>query len=357
MTTQACNSAEEYCRQALDLISRYNLQPTPINYDVFYAVASRSHTDLCRTFDVIISNRQEVTQTAIHELYDRFLTSALFEKTLIDLSRKMESELSSILNHMGETGEKTNDFGANLSRARKMLQGQSKGRSPQDIIKSLMVSTRAMEERVRLLDGRLKASTQIINELKDDLETARTETQTDELTGLANRRAFNGALRHAAMMAMEHNGTLCLAICDIDHFKAVNDTWGHQTGDHVLRLIATCLNNGLQDPALAARYGGEEFAIVMPGRPLSEAAALCDALRSTVATRRMVRRTTGESIGPITISFGIAQYDIGEPLNTLIERADTCLYAAKRCGRNMVVTQDDIANQKRAAGAGASAAS
>ena len=128
-------------------------------------------------------------------------------------------------------------------------------------------------------------------------------------------------------------------MCDIDHFKLFNDTWGHQTGDQVLRLVGHCLSENVKGRDTAARYGGEEFVVILRQTGLDSAVSLANQIRANVESKKLVKRSTGDILGTITISIGVAQLHPGESPSSLIERADTCLYAAKNAGRNRVMSE------------------
>jgi diguanylate cyclase len=127
-----------------------------------------------------------------------------------------------------------------------------------------------------------------------------------------------------------------LALIDIDHFKRFNDTWGHQTGDQVIRYVASVIGRVGAPPRLAARYGGEEFAIIFPKADICSVNEEMDAARSEIGSRSLKRRSTNEDLGAVTVSAGLAQRQPGEtPLN-FMERTDAALYASKRTGRNKI---------------------
>ena len=128
---------------------------------------------------------------------------------------------------------------------------------------------------------------------------------------------------------------------DIDHFKNFNDTYGHLTGDQVLRLVAMSVKQNVKGQDIAARYGGEEFAVVLPNTVLRSAITVADHIRRAVMTKELMKRSTGEHLGRVTISIGVATLHKGDTAQTLIERADACLYAAKRNGRNRVICETD----------------
>jgi diguanylate cyclase len=145
----------------------------------------------------------------------------------------------------------------------------------------------------------------------------------------------------AAHKAAADGEDVCLLMCDIDHFKKFNDTWGHQTGDQVLRLVASCLAENVKGRDTAARYGGEEFAVLLRGTPLEAATMLANQIRTTVETKKLVKKSTGDILGTITISIGVAKFTADESVEAVIRRADACLYGAKHSGRNLVIHQDD----------------
>ena len=157
----------------------------------------------------------------------------------------------------------------------------------------------------------------------------------------ANRKAFDNAIGRAMAQMAQEPEAVALLLCDIDNFKAFNDNWGHQTGDQVLRLVANCLAENVKGRDTAARYGGEEFAVLLRGTGLEAASQVAEQIRHAVQTKKLVKKSTGEVLGHITTSIGVAQFAPGEAAEAAIRRADACLYGAKSHGRNLVVNQDD----------------
>jgi diguanylate cyclase len=141
--------------------------------------------------------------------------------------------------------------------------------------------------------------------------------------------------------AAEKIEPLSLLLTDIDHFKAFNDSFGHLTGDQVLRLVAMSVKHNVKGKDTAARYGGEEFAVVLPNTNLRSVTTVADHIRRVVMAKELMKRSTGEQLGRVTISIGVATLRKDDTAQSLIERADACLYAAKRNGRNRVMCETD----------------
>ena len=164
------------------------------------------------------------------------------------------------------------------------------------------------------------------------------QASTDGLTDLANRRHFEETLASEISRAERFGGSLALVLADLDDFKQVNDRYGHQAGDDVLREFAAVLRDTVRDIDLAARYGGEEFAVLLPQTDLEGAERLAERLRQSMATRRLTVEP-GETVR-VTASFGVAAFPDSPTPAALFAAADEALYRAKSAGKNCVVGAD-----------------
>src|SRR5690554_1829267 len=158
-------------------------------------------------------------------------------------------------------------------------------------------------------------------------------SDTDDLTGLANRRQLMTRLDEELSRSNRHGSPLSFMLIDFDYFKRINDTWGHLQGDQVLVEFGKLCQSLLRSEDVGGRIGGEEFAIVLPSTPVVASHPIAERLCSAVA-----KHDFGISANHITISVGLAEYRLGESRDTLIDRADQYLYAAKHQGRNRVVS-------------------
>ena len=178
-----------------------------------------------------------------------------------------------------------------------------------------------------------------MSELRSKLDDVHKESLTDPLTGIANRKAFDNALAAAEEQVAQSGDPVSLLLCDIDNFKKFNDTWGHQTGDQVLRLVANCLSENVKGRDTAARYGGEEFGVVLRGTALKDAMRIAEQIRHRgrrpPAGEEIHRRRAGHHHhlhrrGPVCAAT--------RQRRSTVRRADACLYGAKQNGRNLVIS-------------------
>ena len=207
----------------------------------------------------------------------------------------------------------------------------------QKLTTDVLAATQHMQDRSAELESELHVAKDEIGQLTRDLEQTRAEANTDQLTGIANRKNFDNCLRNAAMEAMKSGEKLSLIMADVDHFKKFNDTWGHQLGDQVLKLVAATLQSCVKGQDTTARYGGEEFVIVLPRTDINGAMSLAKNIHRAVKSKKLVKRSTGEDVGHVTMSFGVAEFEPGEGLENFVNRADAALYAAKDAGRDRVL--------------------
>jgi diguanylate cyclase len=309
----------EYLRMALPLMSKQAAALHPVSYSVWYEYVA-------------------VDEAAIHTLYRRHVAE-VDPQTAQRVADGFQRLLSGMAESAALAGDQTARFGSSLSK----LSAELGDAEATPLLQEVLSGTRDMHQAVLRLQQRLTESRREIAMLRDEVRRARHESLVDGLTGLANRRAFDQRLAVCLATAdatqVSDSAPPCLLLSDIDHFKRINDRYGHAFGDQVLQAVAQVLQRHVPAAGLAARIGGEEFALLLPAAPLEVAQDLAERLRATIAASRIRRQGDGEGGEGgerVTLSLGVAPYRHGDSARAFVDRADRALYASKSAGRDRV---------------------
>lgn len=323
-------------RAAIDDLVSHGAPTSPANYEIWTSYLAGVNPELSREIETRLMSGEPLDDQISENLFERFFARTRLSFQMLEASASITRELDGVLSSLRGAGSQARGYAGELQDAATRLESSADPNALRAIVAGLGLATRKMVEHNQSLEAQMAASCRQVETLQSALTAVRIEALTDGLTGLANRKHFDATIEAKIQEANETQTNLCLVLCDIDHFKRINDTWGHQVGDHVIRFVAGHLKFPGKRDSLAARYGGEEFALLLPRSSLTEAAALADHVRRAIRERKLSRRSTGEIIGHVTASFGIACARPGETSADLIARADRCLYASKEDGRDRV---------------------
>jgi diguanylate cyclase len=337
----------EILRLALPLMARQLAAFHPLSYALWYEHCAGINPDLSRILDGRLTSNTALTEADVWRLYAQHIAARdmeAFERLQLQLRNLLEDTAQSA----AAASTQAADFGHSLEGHARVLAAPQEPEKIRQVVGEMIAGTRKMQSITQDLSAKLQARTNEVNSLTESLRRAQSEALLDSLTGLKNRRGLERAVED---LLRESPGLLgsALLLADIDHFKVVNDTYGHVLGDKVIRAVAHVLRSTIKGRDVAARLGGEEFAILLPQTSLTGAAAVAEQIRGTVAQGRICRPDGNESIGQVTLSVGVAIAIPGDTLEALLERADAAMYAAKRAGRNRVSVAGDIATSTAAA--------
>lgn len=329
--------SREISRTTIAKLEELGIAMSPENYSIWYYDFAHANPDLSKALRLIEAQDRPFSNDICAQIYQRFCGSAQQNRQIDETCERMEKTMGRILSQMSGVTAGTSDYGNTLEGFQSQLAGQDSVNQVRDMIQEVLSETRSMQDRAKVLEQALDESTKELASISDHLVAARQQALTDGLTGIANRRCFDERLEELTSEATKDDTPLCLLIGDIDHFKAFNDTHGHRVGDQVLKQVALTMTQCIKGRDVAARYGGEEFAVILPQTDLKGAERVSEQLRLSIAQKKIKMKSSGQTLGAITMSIGASTYVAGESPAALIERADQGLYQAKREGRNRTV--------------------
>jgi diguanylate cyclase len=319
-----------------------NVMPAyPRNYELWYTYVSGLNPNLNRAINDLLKAQGRLSNSETDKIYEDHLSPQRFTDQMEELGGRISSHMEEMLKTISEARDETTSYGQNLASASSSItQHGGDMEKIKTVVSKLINDTKQMETLNKQLENNLSTSQEQIETLKTNLEAIRHESLTDPLTALSNRKLFDQSMVYNLDACEKGAKEFSLLITDIDHFKKFNDTFGHQTGDQVIRLVASVLKSSLKGQDIAARYGGEEFAVILPNTILEHAVRVAENIREAVMGKDLVKRSTNERLGRVTVSVGVSCWVPGDTPQTMIERADAALYHAKRTGRNKVCVEN-----------------
>jgi diguanylate cyclase len=322
-------------KTVLPLMSRHAAGYHPISYAVWYEYAKAARPELRQHIDGELKSHERLTVAQTYSIYSRYLVEPA-EQALMTARTNLLELVEQVRHAVQEAKQDTSGFDAHLVDFQRQL---STAASIQDLgghVSSMLAQTQRVSEGFGKLTAQLDQSKTEVKRLTEELHRIREDAMTDALSGLLNRRGFDRELKRMAPSAGAREGMLALIMLDIDHFKRVNDTYGHPLGDRVIAAVGQTIRECVGQAGVAARYGGEEFAVLLPSQQFEIVERLAQSIRRRVEQGTIRRRHGEEPIDGVTVSAGVAVWHQEDDASSLIERADRALYASKRAGRNRV---------------------
>ncbi len=339
--------ATSVAEKSFGLMAQQRVPPTPNNFHVWFKYSLGTSPVLKRAIDILIGNKRKFDAQTNQELFATYVgTQGADGVSVNNVSQQLHSVMESAKLFLATA---IADNRLQMQAISDVADQNEAGVDPKLLVESLVRELAKAAARATEMEANFVEKTRELDTIRDSLNKSEERARTDALTELPNRRALEDFFRTAQITAMEEDEPLSVFLIDIDHFKKFNDNFGHVVGDQVIRLVAKVLRERVRDKDLPARYGGEELIAVLPGAELAACRMVAERIRRAIAECKITRRSTGEVIPSITVSIGVAQFQLGESMTDLIDRCDRALYQAKRNGRNCIVTELEL-DREMAAG-------
>lgn len=329
------DSSRQYLRHALEQIGKHGLPTNPLNYCIWYEYVSGKNEVLNAAIDRHLGSGQAFSEDVCQQLFNQYIAGGK-EKVTALVREELTKIFTEIVGSIKTTDQNFSKSESNLKTINDAIVPSLSEADVQKIVNQIKIEIKNLKSSSSSFREQLEQATVEINQLKIKMTRYRNEALKDPLTRIDNRRSFEDKLASAIIQANTDKAELCLIMADIDLFKKINDTHGHLVGDNVLRMVAATIKESIKGKDLVARIGGEEFAVLLPDTPVEGAVKLADNMRRIFERLDLKKKNTGESLGRITLSFGVALYKQNEKSDEFVNRADKALYQSKRSGRNKV---------------------
>lgn len=323
----------ELLQQITDFLLDNDLAVSPANLSAACEMLSGSNARLARKVSARQAAGGKIDQDWLDSVTEEAPGQVDKQQAVEKLITKLDGTLSTFSATARSARQATADYSTELQQH---VEQTSDALATGQVLSTLAELAKAMLERNQLVEEEMKRSEREADGLRKSLEKAQRDAEIDHLTGLPNRRAFEGLLETQYREAQKAIEPLSVAFCDIDHFKRINDTHGHDAGDRVIQKIAQVLSEISNENCHVARHGGEEFVMLFRGLTRREAYEKLDRAREALSKRKIVNRVTDQPFGSITFSGGVADVFAYSSPRDALRAADEALYLAKESGRNRI---------------------
>ncbi len=331
-------AAFEIAKNALTYVASFQTPPTPEVYEIWYRFAEGSNTALTEQLSFAVNELKSISRDRIEQIHHEFFSRMNSNGEEVELTECLAGELEGLESMIRAQINIGDDFGAAVSSAGQNLHDDADPEEIRGCVDAVLATSDLMQDQLRDLKTQLYESQSSVEKLRADYLESQKGLLTDPLTGVGNRRFFDSQMKQSIEDFSEQKSARTLMLVDLDKFKDINDTFGHAAGDEVLRYVAAEMHQ-LSADASIARYGGDEFAVFVdcedPEQGLELATKFCDHFTNN----RLTMRKTGETLGNITLSIGVALLRHDDTGESWFDRADKLLYSAKQSGRNRVMAE------------------
>jgi len=327
--------ALQIAEQALAHARQHRSPPRPSVYEVWYNYAAGADKALRARVDAA-SRGGTVDLDTIEQIYEDHFLQKRLSAGIARIGDELDTGLKEALELIRDGLGTNRAYVSSLRQAQDKMSRVSRNHDARRMVMELLQVSQDHVEQTESVGSELARARTQISEMKRELRRLQDRAYLDHLTQIANRRHMDEVLEREIAEARSSHAPLCFALGDLDHFKALNDRWGHQVGDAMLKHFAVVITSNIKGQDTAARFGGEEFAIIFPRTVLFGACHVTDRIRQLLHETEFVVSRDQSRISPVSVSFRVTQLRPDDTMASLIQRADVLLYAAKRKGRNRI---------------------
>ena len=335
--------SQKIARKVLPFLSKNSIPVTPNNYQLWYEYFSGGSPQLREVLGGMLKEGVKADPRTMEVLHRRFFSAQasqahyqMVDQTVVRVQTMAVDIIKELLYSIAHT----NRFNQNLGECINQIDEARDLMEVRDIVKGIVSEADSIISAHESFQENMEKNSRELERLKEELQRSHERADTDELTGIPNRRAFNIRLANEESRSRRYGSLLSMIMLDLDDFKHVNDVHGHLVGDSLLGMTARAITGVIRETDFAARYGGEEFAVICPETGNEQAVLVAEKLRASI--ERTAFTVRGVSI-KVTLSSGVSTLRAGEEgIDSLIDRADQAMYLAKKMGKNRTCSENDL---------------
>lgn len=329
------DNATTLLRQVIPQMTSLSIPITPRNYAVWYEYFSGKNRELITAVNHYVNNDLTFTEEINNRLFQQFIEEQPTD-ALVKTHEVTEQIITALMQSITKAYSGNRHFGQVLTKYSEKMQAAASVESLNDMVTELLGHVNEVVTANATLQANLTEMREEVSSLKSEMSHLEQASLTDALTSLHNRRALESHMAMCLNNHKKHGVNFSMLVIDVDFFKKINDSHGHQVGDKVLSYIAKMLKSAVRGEDFVSRFGGEEFAVILANTDYKSALIVAESLCQRISAKALSVGKDRESIGHVTVSIGVSQADISDDNDACFARADQALYQAKHSGRNCV---------------------
>jgi diguanylate cyclase len=348
MSNQINNNTKELSQRTLEELEKYNIAPTPKCYEVMFEYIKDDNIEVRKAFDKCLEAGGIINEAFLLKLQSTVLSYDTIAIMVDTVTEMLTNHMTGLHQSVSSSDEELNIFSAAVDSFSKHIMNKNKKfflpDDSDNIVDCIVTATDRVRNKIKDLETELEYSQTEIKKLHTYLDSVCQDNMLDNLTSLATRKRIDQVVLKEIRNSVEINEPLSVAFIEVDNYDAFKKKWGQITSEQILRFVGVSIKENIKGRDTAARYSESLFMVTLPKTNADGSCILADYIRTTIERKRIIKKTTGEFLGRVTVSVGVAQFQEGESVGYLITRAEKALSIARANGKNCIIIEGDSHN-------------
>ena len=346
MSNDVQNNNSELSKKTLFELERCGIIPSPKCYEVMFEYIKGEHIEIKKAIDAFLDNGGHINEALLQKIYSSILSYDTIARTVDTVTSMLNSQIIGLNESVSSSDAELSIFTSAIDSFSEHIDNTHEainiGDCDNNILTYMIAATERVKNKIKDLETELHYSQAEIKKLHNYLDNVCQDAMVDTLTSLATRKRLDQILLKSIRNSIETSEKLSVAFIEVDNYDAFKDKWGQVTSEQILRFIAGSIKENIKGRDSAARYSDSLFMVILPKTDSKGTSILAEHIRNMIERKRIIKKTTGEFLGRVTVSIGISEFQEGESLGYLISRAERALSVARENGKNCTIIEEDI---------------